>query len=163
MGLLAKVALQFDGEKFGLHRNQWLTYDVDGETPAEACYFLTWPFDFNLMVGFVGGDFGWMLSAQGAEAAIDFALGEVVKMVGSGARKHFVKGHLTGWASNPWTRGAYTAARPGHHDAREALARPLGDRLFFAGEALAAPYYQLCSGAYNTGETVAASAAATIT
>jgi hypothetical protein len=34
--------------------------------------------------------------------------------------------------------------------------RPLGDRLFFAGEALAAPYYQLCSGAYNSGVSAAA-------
>jgi monoamine oxidase len=155
MGLLAKITLQFDGEKFGLYPNQWLTYRVSDKMPAEACYFLSWPFDFNIMIGFVGGQFGWHLSAVGSDAAIDFALGEVVKMVGSKARRHFVKGHLTKWASNPWTQGAYAAARPGHHQDRAVLARPLGKRLFFAGEATAAPYYQLCAGAYTSGETVA--------
>ena len=156
MGLLSKVTLQFEGERFGLHPNQWLTYQVPDKMPAEACFFLTWPFGFNIMIGFVGGDFGWRLSAAGTEAAVDFALGEVVKMVGSDARRHFVKGHLTQWASNPWTQGAYSAARPGHFSARAELARPLGNRLFFAGEATAVRYQQLCAGAYASGERAAA-------
>lgn len=155
MGLLAKVTLQFDGERFGLTPNQWLTYWVPNEMPAEACYFLTFPFGYDLMVGFIGGEFGWLLSAEGADAAIDFALAEVVKMVGSKARDHFVKGHLTGWANNPWTHGAYAAAKPGHYAARVELAKPVADRLFFAGEAVAVPYVQLCGGAYLSGQAVA--------
>ena len=51
--------------------------------------------------------------------------------------------------------GAYAAAIPGHYGARTELAKPLADRLFFAGEAVAAPYYMLCSGAYMSGEAVA--------
>jgi len=162
MGLLSKIALQFDGEKFGLYPNQWLTYRVPNEMPAEACFFLTWPFDFNLMIGFIGGQFGWQLTAKGLDFAVDFALGEVVKMLGSDARKHFVKGYLTQWSHNPWTMGAYAAARPGHYDARAALAKPLGERLFFAGEAVAAPYYQLCAGAYTSGENAARKVVATL-
>jgi len=155
MGLLAKVALQFDGERFGFAPNQWLTYWVPKEMPAEACYFLTFPFGFDIMVGFVGGRFGWQLSAKGTDAAVDFALGEVVKMVGRQARDHFVRGYLTGWAENPWTYGAYAAATPGHHSARADLAKPIGDRVFFAGEAVATPFYQLCGGAYLSGDAVA--------
>ncbi len=162
MGLLAKVTLQFDGEHFGLGANNWLTYWVPNEMPAEACYFLTWPFGFDVMVGFVGGAFGWRLSAEGADAAVDFALGEVVKMVGGRARDHFVNGHLTGWAENPWTHGAYAAARPGHYGARADLARPVGERVFFAGEAVAVPYVQLCGGAFLSGQSVAKTVAATI-
>jgi monoamine oxidase len=155
MGLLAKVTLQFDGERFGFAPNAWLTYWVPNEMPAEACFFLTFPFGFNLMIGFVGGDFGWQLSAEGEETAIDFALNEVVRMVGAKARDHFVKGHLTGWAENPRTRGAYAAARPGRYAARAELAVPVADRIFFAGEAVAVPYVQLCGGAYLSGEAVA--------
>lgn len=162
MGLLAKITLQFDGERFGLTPNNWLSYLVPNEMPAEACYFLTWPFDFDLMIGWVGGQFGWEVSAAGPDAAIDFALGEVVKMVGSNARKHFVKGHLTGWADNPWTLGAYAAAMPGYHSARSELARPIADRLFFAGEAVAGPYIMLCSGAYMSGEKVASNVAGVV-
>ena len=130
--------------------------------PAEACYFLTWPFEYDIMIGFVGGEFGWQLSAAGTEAAVDFALGEVVKIVGSKARDHFVKGHLTGWAGNPWTWGAYAAARPGHYEARAMLAEQVGDRLFFAGEAVAGAYVALCGGAYMSGEAVARKVAAVV-
>ncbi len=130
--------------------------------PAEACYFLTFPFGFDIMIGFVGGSFGWQLSAEGTDAAVDFALGEVVKMVGSKARDHFVRGYLTGWAKNPWTYGAYAAATPGHHSARADLARPIGDRVFFAGEAVATPYYQLCGGAYLSGDAVARDVGSTV-
>ncbi len=152
MGLLAKVTLQFDGETFGLAQNKWLSYWVPNDMPAEACYFLTWPFGFDIMIGWVGGQFGWELSAAGTDAAVDFALGEVVKIVGEEARSHFIKGHLTGWAENPLTLGAYAAALPGHFSARSELKRPVGDRLYFAGEAVAAPYMTLCSGAYMSGE-----------
>ncbi len=162
MGLLAKVALQFDGERFGLGANQWLTYRVPNEIPAEACYFLTFPFGFDLMIGFIGGAFGWRMSAEGTHAAVDFALEEVVKLFGGRARDHFVKGHLTDWAGNPWTLGAYAAARPGRYDARAELARPIADRVFFAGEAVAIPYVQLCGGAYLNGEAVAREVAATL-
>jgi len=160
MGLLAKIALQFDGARFGLAPNHWLTYLVPDEMPAKACYFLTWPFDFDLMIGFVGGEFGWDLSRAGSQAAVDFALGQVVKLVGSSAKDRFVKGHLTSWAGNPLTRGAYAAARPGHYGARAELARPVGDRVFFAGEAVAGAYVALCGGAYLSGQAVARNAAA---
>jgi len=46
--------------------------------------------------------------------------------------------------------------------ATAALAKPLGERLFFAGEAVAAPYYQLCAGAYTSGENAAHKAVAAI-
>ncbi len=162
MGLLAKITLQFDGERFSIGKNKWLSYVVPNDMPAKACYFLTWPFDFDIMIGWIGGQFGWEMSAAGKDAAVDFALEEVVKMVGSDARKHFIKGHLTGWADNPWTLGAYASATPGHYGARAELAKPLADRLFFAGEAVAAPYIMLCSGAYMSGEAVARDVATVI-
>lgn len=114
------------------------------------------------MIGFAGGEFGWQLLVAGTQAAVDFALGEVVKMVGSKARDHFVKGHLTDWASNPWIKGAYAAARPGQYGARAELPKPLADRVFFAGEAVAGAYVALCGGAYMSGEAVARKVAAIV-
>ena len=162
MGLLAKVALQFDGARFDLKPNDWLTYWVPNELPAEACYFLTWPFDYNVMIGFVGGDFGWELSGAGSDAAVDFALGEVVKMVGSDAAARFVKGDFSQWANDPLTMGGYAAPRPGRASARGELARPLDDRLFFAGEAVAGPYVATCGGAYISGYDTAREVAAVV-
>ena len=155
MGLLAKVALQFDDTRFGFRPNEWLSYRVPEETPGKASFFLTWPFGQNLMIGFVGGDFAWQLTQAGTDAAVDFVLGEVEAMVGSKARERFVKGTLTQWGNDPLTLGAYAALRPGASGARAVLARPLDDRLFFAGEAAAGPYYATCGGAWRSGELTA--------
>lgn len=154
MGLLQKIAVQFDGERFGLRRDNWLMHDVPNEMPAEACFYLTYPFDFNVMIGFVGGQFGWELSASGDDAMIDFAISKLTDMLGNNVRKHLISAKATRWDSNPNTLGAYAAARPGHFDARADLARTVGDRLYFAGEAVAGPYVALCNGAYLSGQRV---------
>ncbi|MEM7172739.1 MAG: NAD(P)/FAD-dependent oxidoreductase [Pseudomonadota bacterium] len=162
MGLLAKVALQFDSTRLGLKPNDWLIYWVPNDLPAKACYFLTWPFNFDVMIGFLGGDFAWEMSAAGPAAAVDFGLGEVVKMLGSDAKKHFIKGTFTEWANDPLTLGAYAATRPGKATARTDLGRPIDDRLFFAGEAVAGPFAATCGGAFKSGEAVARRVAAKI-
>lgn len=157
MGLLAKIPLQFEGETFDLAANGWLTYQT---TSQEACFFLTWPFERNLLIGIVGGRFGWDLSAAGEAAATDFALGELRKILGSGVDKAYVKGALTQWASDPWTRGAYAAAKPGRTAQRAKLAEPLAERLYFAGEAMGGAFAMTCGGAYLSGEAVASDLAA---
>ncbi|MEM7375934.1 MAG: FAD-dependent oxidoreductase, partial [Pseudomonadota bacterium] len=122
---------------------------------TEACYFVTFPTGQDIAVGFVGGRFAWELAEAGEAAAIDFALGEFSKAVGSDARPHVIKGHMTDWHANPHVRGAYAAARPGRHGARAALMTPLGRQVFFAGEAVGEPLAALCSGAHLSGEAVA--------
>ncbi|MBN36423.1 MAG: hypothetical protein CMM46_16915 [Rhodospirillaceae bacterium] len=97
----------------------------------------------------------WIQSAEGPEVAIEFALGAVEAMVGSRARETFVKGALTQWANDPLTLGAYAALSPGAQSARQTLAEPLDDRLFFAGEAAAGAYYAICGGAWWSGERAA--------
>ncbi|MCP5085739.1 MAG: hypothetical protein GY952_02890, partial [Rhodobacteraceae bacterium] len=71
---------------------------------------------------------------------------------GSNARKHFVKGHLTQWADNPNTLGAYAAALPGEFGAREDLAQPIDGKIYFAGEAMGEAFVALCAGAHKSGE-----------
>jgi monoamine oxidase len=152
MGLLVKAPLQFKGGLFDLPENGWLTYHTTGR---EACYFLTRPFGYDLLIGFMGGGFGWELSAAGAAAGVDFALGELRKLYGSEVDKTFVKGTMTMWASDPWTLGAYASAMPGKTRQRGVLGQPLADRLYFAGEALAGSHAETCGGAYLSGQLVA--------
>lgn len=155
MGLLTKITLQFDGNRFGLTRNGFLSYDTSTGLPAEVCYFLTFPTGFPVVIGFVGGSFGWELSRAGEAAAVDFAHGEFAKTMGEDVRKHFVKGHMTDWAKNPLTMGAYSAAKPGKHASRRVLAEPIANKVFFAGEAMSESYIALCSGAHINGDKVA--------
>lgn len=159
MGLLAKIPLLFDGARFDLASEGWLTYHT---TSREACFFLTWPWDQNLLIGFVGGGFGFELSAAGADAAVDFARGELRKILGADADKAFVRGGFTDWASDPWALGGYAAARPGRTAQRGKLAAALDERVFFAGEAVAGPFAMTCGGAYLSGEAVALDVARTL-
>jgi monoamine oxidase len=66
-----------------------------------------------------------------------------------------MKGAMTYWGGERCTRGAYAAARPGGAAARRVLARPVAERIWFAGEALAGPLMQTCGGARLSGERVA--------
>ena len=163
MGLLAKIPLQFDGARFGLAENDWLSYAA---TDERLCYFLTWPFGMEMMIGWVGGRFGWELSAavkrDGEDVAIDFARGELRRIFGADIDKHFVKGRFTQWANDPHVRGGYAYQRPGAAGARAALASPLADRLFFAGEATAGGMSMTCGGAFLSGERAAREVAASL-
>lgn len=159
MGLLTKIALQTDGSRFGLPENAFVTRAIDEPLPAKAAFFLSFPAGNDLCVGFVGGSRAWEIEKAGEDAAIAFATDQLASMLGSDIRRHIRKGRMTNWGSNPWTRGAYAAARPGRHKARAALSNSLGDRVFFAGEALGGAYPALLSGAHISGEAAARQAA----
>jgi monoamine oxidase len=152
MGLLTKVPLQIDGTRLGLRPFD----DVLIERHARHdLYFLAFPFDLDLLVGFVGGDFAWEMEAAGAAAAVEFATDRLVDCFGSDARRAVRKGTMTNWSANRHVRGGYAAARPGKAHAREVLKDPVGERIWFAGEALAGGLKQTAAGARLSGEAVA--------
>jgi monoamine oxidase len=153
MGLLTKIPILMDGNRLGLSPFDDVLIERHGN---HDIYLLAWPFDCDLMVGFVGGDFAWELTAAGEEAAIDFMTQSLTRSFGADAEKHIVRGAMNDWGANRWTRGAYAAARPGHCGAREILMQPVADRIHFAGEALGGPLMQTCAGARLSGEAAAA-------
>lgn len=152
MALLAKIPLLLDGERFGLKPFEDILLEMPGK---QDIYFICHPFEFPMMIGFVGGDFAWNLTAQGREAAVDFASSALNRVFGEKASKHIVKADFTQWPRNPWIRGAYSAALPGHFAARELLKRSLADKVYFAGEAVAGEFAQTCGGAVLVGAEVA--------
>jgi monoamine oxidase len=156
MGLLTKIPLIVEGTRFGKRAFDDLLIERRNH---HDIYFLCFPFDLDLMVGFVGGDFAWELECAGEEAAIDFATERLVRTFGSEARKAVKRGAMTNWGAERWTRGAYAAARPGRAGARRVLSWPVANRIYFAGEALAGPLMQTCGGARLSGERVAAALA----
>lgn len=60
---------------------------------------------------------------------------------------------VTGWSSDPWTRGSYSYIAVGSSPSDIlALARPVGDgRVRFAGEATHPRFYGTMHGAYDSG------------
>ena len=48
---------------------------------------------------------------------------------------------VTRWGQNPWSLGSYSAALPGASKMHTVMARPVADRVFFAGEACGPPEF----------------------
>jgi monoamine oxidase len=144
--------LEIEGDRLGIEPYADFLIERPGQ---HDIYFLAWPFDTDLLVGFVGGDFAWELTAAGAEAAIDFAVQSLVRSFGSDIAKRVGRAAMTDWGSNRWTRGAYAVARPGFAGARMLLAQPVANRIFFAGEVLGGPLMQTCAGACISGVSAA--------
>lgn len=152
MGLLTKVPLKIEGTRFGLRPFDDLLIERHAR---HDLYFLAFPFDLDLMVGFVGGDFAWEMEAAGRAAAVDFVTDRLVDLFGSDVRRAVSHGSMTNWSAERHVRGGYAAARPGKAHARDVLKDPVGERIWFAGEALAGGLKQTAAGARLSGEAVA--------
>ena len=152
MGLMAKIPLQLPGVNHYIDGIQPYDNVVDEGDALNDIYFLAWPWDSDLMVGFVGGKFAWELSRLGQAAAIDFAKQKLVDLFGSDIAPRVTAGLMTPWATDPLVLGAYSAAKPGKHASRAVLARPIQKKLYFAGEATGPKgMFATCSGAYMAG------------
>ena len=117
---------------------------------ATGSYHLR-PFGRPLIEGFFGGRLAHELEAAGPGAFFDFAVAELVELFGSGIRACLLPLDETGWGRDPFARGSYSYALPGHADARAALAAPVDGRVFFAGEACSPHDFTTAHGAYLTG------------
>lgn len=152
MGMLTKLPLEIRGSRLGLKPFDDLLVE---RVARHDIYFLCFPFDLDLMVGFIGGDFAWEMSSAGEAAGIDFAVDRLCELFGNDSRKHVGRAMMTNWGAERYVRGAYAAARPGRAEARSILAQPVANRIYFAGEHLAGPLIQTCGGARLSGEQVA--------
>ena len=132
MGALSKVGLKFNGERFGIAAGTDL-WDRTG--PRASFDFECWTHGHDLVVAYFGGDHARDVVGRGEREALQIVLDEFVRVVGADARKSFEKGVMHGWSAEPYSLGCYSHATPGHADARGKLARPVAERLWFAGEA----------------------------
>ncbi len=154
MGLLTKIALAFEPSSAALAfpKGSTLVPQVTGE---RGHYFLMRPLGAPLAICFVGGSLAWDLATQSEATNVAFARDRLRALIGSHADRGFRVGTATSWGTNPLTRGAYAASKPGHWKARQALNTPIGERIFLAGEALAGKAAQTVHGAYESGRRAA--------
>src|SRR5262249_22597949 len=113
------------------------------------------PFGQPCIEGFFGGSFARELEDAGEGALSAQAIDEVVSFLGNDYRRKLTALAESRWASDPFARGAYSHALPGHADKRAVLAAPIDDRLFFAGEATSPNFFSTAHGARDSGERAA--------
>jgi monoamine oxidase len=113
------------------------------------------PFGQACIEGFFGGRFAQELEDAGDGAIAAQAIDEISALLGSDFRRKLSPLAHSRWAHDPFARGSYSHALPGHAPARAILAAPVDDRLFFAGEATSPNFFTTAHGARDSGERAA--------
>ena len=113
------------------------------------------PFGQACIEGFFGGRFARELEDAGDGALAAQAIDEIVALLGSDYRRRLKPLAESRWAHDPFARGSYSHALPGHSGKRAVLAAPVDNRLFFAGEATSPNFFSTAHGARDSGERAA--------
>ena len=139
--VLIQVKKKFLG-KFKNDTNFYIKCNSNGaKSPETISYGLLKMSGTNVSLFGISGQFSRDLENEGSEAMIDFVLNKLKSTFGSKFyEKYFIKAIATGWANNPFTLGAYSGGVPGKSKLRRDIKFPVGDRIFFAGEATAGAF-----------------------
>jgi monoamine oxidase len=82
-------------------------------------------------------------------------LGRILSIPQATVRSHFVRSFFHDWQADPHSQGAYSYVLVGGMGAQAELARPLRDKLFFAGEATQSDgHHATVHGAFASGRRV---------
>jgi monoamine oxidase len=113
------------------------------------------PFGQPCIEGFFGGSFAVALEKSGEGALAAEAINEIVALLGTDFRRKLKPLAESRWGHDPFARGGYSHALPGHAGKRALLAAPVDGRLFFAGEATSPNFFSTAHGARDSGERAA--------
>jgi len=113
------------------------------------------PFGQPCIEGFFGGRFARALEDAGDGALAAQGIDEISALLGNDFRRKLKPLSESRWAHDPFARGSYSHALPGHAADRAILAAPVDGRLFFAGEATAPDFFSTAHGARDSGERAA--------
>jgi len=113
------------------------------------------PFGQPCIEGFFGGRFARELEDAGDGALAAQGIDEIVALLGNDFRRKLKPLSESRWAHDPFARGSYSHALPGHAGDRAVLAAPVDNRLFFAGEATSPNFFSTAHGARDSGERAA--------
>jgi monoamine oxidase len=95
-----------------------------------------------------------------ADAARRYARAALARLFGREHLRGIEAPAVTEWRHDPLSRGSWAVVPPGHAWARACLAEAVGDRVWFAGEALSDDQWGTVGGAWAEGERAADAIAA---
>jgi monoamine oxidase len=151
LGLADKLFMSLDGaDEF----DKSIRLFGHTDRAATAGYHLR-PFGRPMIEAYFGGSLAADLEAHGDAAFFDFAVAELVGVLGSDFGHRVKPIQIHRWGHDPFALGSYSFALPGYADCRQVLAEPVDDRLFFAGEACSRHDFSTAHGGYLTGVVAA--------
>lgn len=122
----------------------------DPSDPETGSYYIM-PLGMAVIECFLGGAGARSAASMGPEAAFARAINQLAVLFGTSVRSCLKPLVASDWAGTASIGGGYSHALPGHAGARQVLARPYEDRVFFAGEATHKSDFSTAHGAYVTG------------
>jgi monoamine oxidase len=105
----------------------------------------------NLATAYVGGEFSRDLALAGEKAQIEWATQHLCGLFGSSTKRSILGACATQLDREPWIDGGNSYCRSGTGNQRPALAEPIENRVFFAGEACSPDFPGTAHGAWATG------------
>ncbi|MEM9388631.1 MAG: NAD(P)/FAD-dependent oxidoreductase [Pseudomonadota bacterium] len=154
MSAYIRVGLKFSENIFGTGPDSFAYYKTD---TGNAVSILANQGGGPVSTADLGGDNARAMAQASDEAIIDYALGELEAIYGSSVRDRLIKAHVANWEQYPLAQGAWSQVQPGFYSARQAFREQaaIGDRVFFAGEALHPDMFATVAGAAITGRYAA--------
>lgn len=153
MGVSEKLAILLDRpiEGFG-----HIYGDVIFSDPAKRPFNLHLnPFGRPLIVSHMGGSYGAEMEKLSDADMMALAMEALVEAFGASMRNRVARTLRTHWASDPFTLGGYSHAKPGKAASRLRFAEPVGDRIVLAGEHCSIPFFSTVHGAHLSGMAAA--------
>lgn len=148
LGSANKVAFGIDGRLLEVEEHTTLLAPMEDGTIVG---FQLRPFGADMANGYLAGPVGAELERSGEAAMAEAMRGALRGVFGNDVIKRITTVACSTWGREPSIRGGYAAALPGQAHRRADLRRPVGERLFFAGEATSSDFFSTCHGAHLSG------------
>ena len=158
LGRNEKLFLEIAGDSSFAPETRLLGDPRDRRT---GVYFIR-PFGWPVIECFLGDQGARMVEEKGPAAGFAHATDQLAALFGSAVSRSLRPLVASNWSRMTHVGGAYSHALPGHAAAREDLAHPFEQRLFFAGEATHVHDYSTAHGAHDSGVRAAEEAIAAL-
>ena len=152
LGHALRFAVRFAPGTFG---DPTRSHEIFADESASALSFQIQPFGRPMATAYAGAENARDLEKAGLGEVRTLVVERLATMFGNAVKRNAQGAVMSGWASDEDVGGAYSFARPGGGDLRAALAAPVGERVWFAGEACSRHGFSTAHGAWETGRSAA--------
>ncbi|HEY9583887.1 MAG TPA: NAD(P)/FAD-dependent oxidoreductase, partial [Candidatus Paceibacterota bacterium] len=134
MGSVTKVVLSFSKSFWDISSSFFITINPNSVwwSPSKGRNGTD-----NIFTAFLANDEAREIDKLDEKSAIDKTLKKLSIIFNQDVSKIFLKGKVISWDKEPWILGGYSFIPVGAFGAREALAKSVENKIFFAGEATA--------------------------
>lgn len=158
MRSIEKVALLFDRDVFETPRPNTFASPFVNVRSEVLTQTRAWGRNYCIMI--VGGPDTPALERK--NGLVGYALEQLRSMFPAIKGAKLIASRATNWVTDPLSVGSYSWALPGGGPGRVTLMQPVGNRVFFAGEAVSVLSHSTIHGAYISGEQAARKALAAV-